>query len=122
MWVSHLREGMHYCGTEIYHKYEWAYPSQRKNNVHIMDVLLDSREVPFQYMEDLNYVLCFVEGTTLAEITTSGGKRIRKELFHPDCFVTKGEMNHQYNPNTWPRHGNPDKPMLRKWKAALMAT
>eukprot|EP00957_Ditylum_brightwellii_P083200 6326071-Ditylum_brightwellii.AAC.1 len=85
---------MCYCGAEIFHKYKWVYPSQHENDVHIMNVFLDSREDPFQHVEDLNYVWHFVEGTTLAKITTSDGKRIRKELFHPDCFATKGEMKH----------------------------
>eukprot|EP00957_Ditylum_brightwellii_P163237 12429741-Ditylum_brightwellii.AAC.1 len=55
-WVKSLKEGMHYIGAEIRHKYEWVVPKQRVNDRHIMDLFLDSKEVAFKDMEILNYV------------------------------------------------------------------
>eukprot|EP00957_Ditylum_brightwellii_P050437 3824643-Ditylum_brightwellii.AAC.1 len=79
-WIPHLQDGMNYIGMEIHHKFKWVYPKQRKNNIHIMDVFLDSENIEVEELHPLNYVRYFNKATTLAEITTSDGTRIRPEF------------------------------------------
>eukprot|EP00957_Ditylum_brightwellii_P068247 5180716-Ditylum_brightwellii.AAC.1 len=98
-WVNLLREEMNYIRAELQQKYEWVEPSQRVNDEHIMDVFLDSKEVEVEVMDILNYVRYNVEGTTLAEITTSDNKRIRPKCFHEDRFQSKEEMSYRLNPD-----------------------
>eukprot|EP00957_Ditylum_brightwellii_P191640 14590555-Ditylum_brightwellii.AAC.1 len=87
-----------------------------------MDIFLDSPDVQFEDLPLLNYVRYYTESTTLSEIMTSDGKRIRPKLFHPEKFIEKEAMWHKYNPKTWPRHGKVDIATKRKWKLSLIAT
>eukprot|EP00957_Ditylum_brightwellii_P147492 11231603-Ditylum_brightwellii.AAC.1 len=121
-WTEHLQEGMAYIKATIRHKYKGCIPKQRENDQHIMDIFLDSPEVPVDNLPLLNYVQYYTESTTLAEITTSDGKRIRPELFHPEQFIEKDTMWHRHDPITWPRYRNIDTATQRLWKASLIAT
>eukprot|EP00957_Ditylum_brightwellii_P054830 4155353-Ditylum_brightwellii.AAC.2 len=87
-----------------------------------MDIFLDSPDVLVDDLPLLNYVRYYTESTTLAEITTSDGKRIRPEVFHPEQFIEKDTMWHRHEPSTWTRHGNVDTATHRLWKASLIAT
>eukprot|EP00957_Ditylum_brightwellii_P084632 6435755-Ditylum_brightwellii.AAC.1 len=87
-----------------------------------MDIFLDSREVQDEDLPLLNFVRYYTESTTLLEIATSDGKRIRPKMFHPEKFIKKEEMWHKHDPKTWPRHGKVDIATKRKWKSSLIAT
>eukprot|EP00957_Ditylum_brightwellii_P030721 2328120-Ditylum_brightwellii.AAC.1 len=113
---------MAYIKATIRHKYEWRIPKQQDNDQHIMDIFLDSPEVPVEELPLLNYVQYYTESTALSEITASEGNRIRPELFHPEQFIEKDTMWHKYDPRTLPRHRNVDKATQRLWKASLIAT
>eukprot|EP00957_Ditylum_brightwellii_P114997 8771582-Ditylum_brightwellii.AAC.1 len=65
-----------------------------------MDIFLDSPEVQVEDLPLLNYVRYYTESTTLSEITTSDGKRIRPELFHLEKFIEKEAMWHKHDPKT----------------------
>eukprot|EP00957_Ditylum_brightwellii_P068177 5175379-Ditylum_brightwellii.AAC.1 len=121
-WTEHLRKGMAYIKATIRHKYEWCIPKQRENDQHIMDIFLDSPEIPVEDLPLLNYVQYYTKSTTSSEITTSDKKRIRPELFHPEQFIEKDTMWHRHEPITWPRHGNINTATQRLWKASLIAT
>eukprot|EP00957_Ditylum_brightwellii_P036781 2785837-Ditylum_brightwellii.AAC.1 len=76
-WTEHIRKGIAYIKATIRHKYEWCIPKQQKNDQHIMDIFLDSPDVQVEDLPLLNYVRYYTESTTLSEIMTSDGKRIR---------------------------------------------
>eukprot|EP00957_Ditylum_brightwellii_P144015 10973348-Ditylum_brightwellii.AAC.1 len=97
-WTGHLHAGMAYINAVIKHKYEWVIPAHRENDQHIMDIFLDSLDNPVQALEPLNFTRYFVEATTLAEITTSDGKRIHPDLIHPEQVINKEKMRHRHNP------------------------
>eukprot|EP00957_Ditylum_brightwellii_P167378 12742755-Ditylum_brightwellii.AAC.1 len=81
---------MEHIKAKIHHKYEWAAPVQRKGDKHIIEEFLESKLIPENVMKPLNYCRYFVEATTLADIVTSDGKRIRTELFDPENLQKKG--------------------------------
>eukprot|EP00957_Ditylum_brightwellii_P076952 5848778-Ditylum_brightwellii.AAC.1 len=83
-WTEHLRKGMAYIKATIRHKYELCIPKQQENDQHIMDIFLDSPEVQVEDLPLLNFVRYYTESTTLSEIATSDGKRIRPKMFHPE--------------------------------------
>eukprot|EP00957_Ditylum_brightwellii_P033561 2543956-Ditylum_brightwellii.AAC.1 len=114
-WTEHLCAGMAYINVVIKHKYKWVILAHRENDQHIMYIFLDSPDIPVQALESLNFTWYFVEATTLAGITTSDGKRIRPDLFHPEQFIDKEKMYHRHNLTTRPRHGNIDKTTQWLW-------
>eukprot|EP00957_Ditylum_brightwellii_P176989 13482400-Ditylum_brightwellii.AAC.1 len=87
-----------------------------------MDVFLDSKEVEVEVMDILNYARYNVEGTTLAEITTSDSKRIRPKCFYEDRFQSKEETHHRLDPGEWPQHSKTNKRARCIWRQALTAT
>eukprot|EP00957_Ditylum_brightwellii_P097393 7418122-Ditylum_brightwellii.AAC.1 len=67
-----------------------------------MDISFNSQDIPAADLPPLNYVRYYTESTTLAEITTSDGKKLRPELFHPEQFLDKDNMCHRHDQSTWP--------------------
>eukprot|EP00957_Ditylum_brightwellii_P199949 15242710-Ditylum_brightwellii.AAC.1 len=120
VWIEHLQNGMEPIKAKIHHKYEWAVPMQRKGDKHIMAEFLENKLIPENAMKPLIYCRYFVEATTLADIVTSDGKRIRTELFDPEKFQNEEEKQHRLAQGTWPRHAEPDKSVQKLWKDALM--
>eukprot|EP00957_Ditylum_brightwellii_P206847 15350246-Ditylum_brightwellii.AAC.1 len=89
---------MAYIKATIRHKYEWCIPKQLENDQHIMGIFLESPEVQVEDLPLLNYVRYYTESTTLSEIMTSDGKRIRPKLFYPGKFIEKEAMWHKHDP------------------------
>eukprot|EP00957_Ditylum_brightwellii_P073598 5592728-Ditylum_brightwellii.AAC.1 len=87
-----------------------------------MDEFLESKLIPENIMKPLNYRRYFVEATTLVDIVTSDGKKIRTELFDPENFQKEEGKKHRLAQGTWPRHIEPDKSVKKLWKDALMKT
>eukprot|EP00957_Ditylum_brightwellii_P081944 6231513-Ditylum_brightwellii.AAC.1 len=121
-WTEHLWVRMAYINAEIKHKYKWVMLAQRENDHHIMDIFLNSPDIPVQALKTLHFTWYFMEATTLVEITTSNRKRIRPELFHPEQFINKEEMSHRHDPITWSRCSNIDKVTQRVWQDSIRAT
>eukprot|EP00957_Ditylum_brightwellii_P084806 6447969-Ditylum_brightwellii.AAC.1 len=84
---------MEHIKAQICHKHKWVVPAQRKGDRHVMDEFLESPLIPVNVLKHLNYCKYFVEATTLTDIVSSNGKRIRTELFDPEKFQTEGGNN-----------------------------
>jgi hypothetical protein len=82
-YISHLRECMSHINAQIRTTNEWNIPLQRENDSYIMDQFMDSPHIDPEDVKTLNYSRLFRETTTVAEITTTDGKRIRDDIFYP---------------------------------------
>eukprot|EP00957_Ditylum_brightwellii_P201885 15327670-Ditylum_brightwellii.AAC.1 len=122
IWITHLCNGMHHCGTTITFQHKWTHSKQHENDRHIMDVFMDSLDTPAAALPTLNYVRYYVEATTFAELSTSGRQRIKPELFNPKIFTKKVNLQQKVNPKELPRHSEPDREALWTRHHALINT
>eukprot|EP00957_Ditylum_brightwellii_P109242 8333172-Ditylum_brightwellii.AAC.1 len=119
-YVSHLRECMAHINATIRTTTEWNIPLQRENNSYIMDQFMDSPHIEPEEVKLPNYCRLLLEITTVAEITTLDGKRIREKIFYPQRIPMK--PRHDLDKGTWLRQNRPNLETWKTWQKLLVKT
>eukprot|EP00957_Ditylum_brightwellii_P069458 5274384-Ditylum_brightwellii.AAC.1 len=81
---------------------------------------MDSPYIEPEEVKVLNYCGLFLEITTVAEITTLDGKRIREEIFYLHRIPMT--PRHALEKGTWPRQNRPNLETWKTWQKLLVKT
>ena len=83
-YILTLRHFMQQIKATLKEEDPWTVKTSRENDTHIMDEILDSPLIPATDYSTINYCRLYLQVTTIADITTSDGKRIRTEIMEGD--------------------------------------
>jgi hypothetical protein len=95
----------------------WTFPTSREHVTHTMDEILASPLIPATDYSAINYCQLYLQVTTIADITTSDGKRIQTEIMDRDRNDTRRDQTID-----WPFQQKPGKIECTKWQEYLRQT
>eukprot|EP00957_Ditylum_brightwellii_P151401 11529430-Ditylum_brightwellii.AAC.1 len=75
-WIPHLRQKLQKINAHIQVLNMWTQLSQRENNQHIVDILVDAPDITDTQVTKADYYRKCYNVTTLADITSSNGTKI----------------------------------------------
>jgi hypothetical protein len=113
-YIITLRHYMQQIQATLKEEDAWTVPTSRVNDKHIMDEILASPLISTKDYNKMNYCRMYLQVTTLADITTSDGKRIRSDIQAGDRNVL-----HRDQTIDWPYQQKPGKNSWMKWKKNL---
>jgi hypothetical protein len=116
-YILTLRHFMQQIKATLKEEDPWTVKTSRENDTHIMDEILDSPLIPATDYSTINYCRLYLQVTTIADITTSDGKRIRTEIMEGDRNDTRRDQSLD-----WPFQQKPGKTEWKKWKKYLQQT
>eukprot|EP00957_Ditylum_brightwellii_P071617 5444701-Ditylum_brightwellii.AAC.1 len=118
-WLPHLLKKSQKINACIKVINTWTIQQQQENEKHIMDVLIDNKNINANQVMKADYMRKFLQVTTIADITSLDGTTIIPEILKATSktsrsFITITNMN-------WPRQVQPSRQTREIWTSALRA-
>ena len=111
-WLRHIRDGLWQISGSIYIPTLWVEPLQHKNDVYIMEVLLQDQSLTQTQLHSLNCCRLYLQVTRLSDIVTTDGKSIQT------CFL-HGSHHNIYTSLQWPVQRSPHTQTWKLWRQTL---